>query len=130
MAQYDIETRHARLRATVQSFGPNATLEVRAGHKPANTSAPNTGIILVRIPLGEVGKNEPANGRLKVGGPWEGVALDDGDAGYFRIYSEGGACRLQGTIGTAGTDMIVDGVGCIKGRVFAISSFAINDPNG
>jgi hypothetical protein len=130
MAQYDLAVRHAKLRAIATAIGPNPVLEIRTGQQPAACAAPSTGAMLVRIELGDDWMGAPADGRMRKSGPWEGTAAATGDAGHFRIYSADGACRVQGSIGTAGTDMIVDGVFCIAGQVFAVNSFSIADNNG
>ena len=72
----------------------------------------------------------------------QGVPLSDNDidktetATYFRMYADDGDDAidtdviLQGTVGTEGTDMIVDSTSFVQGGVFTITSLTVTMPDG
>lgn len=64
-------------------------------------------------------------------GTWSDASADGtGTAGHFRIYDSGGStCHIQGTVGTSGTDMIVDSVSFTAGQTFTINTFTLTDGN-
>lgn len=57
-------------------------------------------------------------------------AAATGTAGYFRGYSSGSTCELQGTCGTSSADMIMNTTTINAGATVAISSFVITLPDG
>lgn len=57
-------------------------------------------------------------------------AASTGTAGYFRAYSGAGTCIIQGTVGTSGTDMILNTTSIIIAMPVAISSWTIQMPDG
>lgn len=129
--QYDTDIRNAKLNAIVRTIGPAPVLQIRTGQPPRNCQAPSTGNVLASVSLPSDWMTEAVNGRIAKRGTWEQRSAEaTGDAGHFRIYSADGVCRIQGTVGTAGADMIVDNVGFITGQVFTVNSFAISDNNG
>ncbi len=64
-------------------------------------------------------------------GTWQDTSADNtGTAAHFRIYDSGGTtCHLQGTVGTSGTDLVVDSTSFTAGQSFTISSFTLTDGN-
>lgn len=72
----------------------------------------------------------------------QGVPLSDNDidksstATYFRMYASDADDAidtdviLQGTVGTAAADMIVDSVNFVAGGVFTITSLTVTMPDG
>jgi hypothetical protein len=67
-----------------------------------------------------------------LGGPWtQPSASAAGTAGHFRIHNTAGTvCHMQGTVGTSGTDMIVDNAVFAVGQSFSISTFTLTAGNG
>jgi hypothetical protein len=43
--------------------------------------------------------------------------------------SDGTTCHMQGTVGTSGTDMIVDSTSFTSGQSFTINTFTLTDAN-
>lgn len=129
--QYDTDVRNAKLNAIVRAIGPAPVLEIRSGQPPRNCAAASAGTVLARLDLPSDWMGDAISGRISKRGTWENRSADaDGDAGHFRIFDASGACRIQGTVGTAGADLIVDSVGFIKGQVFTVNAFSIVDNNG
>lgn len=131
MLQYDLDVRNEKLNAIVRQIGASPVIEIRSGPPPKNCGAASSGNVLASIQLPGDWMGDAVGGRIAKRGTWENRSADaTGDAGHFRIFSSDGKCRMQGTVGTAGADMIVDSVGFIAGQVFTVNSFAISDNNG
>jgi hypothetical protein len=62
-------------------------------------------------------------------GTWQDASADaSGTAAHFRIKAAS-TCHMQGSVGTSGTDMIVDSVSFTAGQSFTISTFTLTDGN-
>jgi hypothetical protein len=57
-------------------------------------------------------------------------AANTGTAGYFRAYSSAGTCIVQGTVGTASADMILNTTSIVSGATVAITSWVVTLPDG
>jgi hypothetical protein len=64
-------------------------------------------------------------------GTWSDASADaTGTAAHFRIHdSTATTCHVQGTVGTSGTDMIVDSTAFTATQSFTINTFTITDGN-
>jgi hypothetical protein len=72
-----------------------------------------------------------SSGSKALSGTWQDASADaTGTAAHFRVYDSGGStCHIQGTVGTSGTDMIVDSVSFTAGQQFNVTSFTLTDGN-
>ena len=61
--------------------------------------------------------------------PISGTASGTGTAEHFRIYSSANVCHWQGTVGTSGTDIIIDNTSIAIGQAVNITSFSITAGN-
>lgn len=57
-------------------------------------------------------------------------AAANGTAGYFRAYDSAGVCIVQGTVGTAAADMILNTTSIASGSTVAITSWVVTLPDG
>jgi hypothetical protein len=89
--------------------------------------------------LATVNTQEPAFGAAADAAPGAtitlaGVPLSDlsidatGTAAFFRMYDQDSNVVLQGTVGTSGTDMIVNSVAFQSGATFSILSMTVTMP--
>jgi len=70
-----------------------------------------------------------ATGTKDKSGTWQDTSADAaGTAGHFRI-NQGATCHMQGTVGTSGTDMIVDNANFNTGQSFTINTFTLQAGN-
>jgi hypothetical protein len=117
------------IEAAVNGTGA-ATLEIRSGTVPTNCAAADTGTALAIVSLGADWLAGPSGGVVAKTGPaWTDASADaTGTAAYFRIKG-GTTCHIQGTVGTSGTDMIVDNTSFNAGQQFTINSFSITMGN-
>jgi hypothetical protein len=128
---------HDNIRSTRASLwddnsmiGASAVLHIRTGAPPANCAAANSGTLLAAITL-------PANwisgssGVASKVGTWTDASADNsGTAGHFRIFeATATTCHIQGTVGTSGTDMIVDSVTFTAGQSFSVLTFTLTEGN-
>ena len=141
--QFSTAVRNARLDAVetnINSTGSNAvTLNIYSGSAPANCAANTTGTLLASIPLSTTGSPvdwmaAAASGAKSKNGTWTDASADaTGTAGYFRIFASASAfangCEIQGTVGTSGTDMIVNSTSFVAGNSFTVNTFTLTDGN-
>lgn len=130
--QFSLPVRNARLDVIETTAGASAILRIREGAPPATVATADTGTVLATITLPVDWMAAAANGSKAMSGTWSDTAADaTGVAGHFRIYaSDGTTAHIQGTVGTAAADMIVDNTNFAAGQAFNITGFTLNEPNG
>jgi len=130
--QFSDAVRNARLDAIETAIGASAVLKIRTGAAPATCATADSGTVLATLSLPSDWM-APASGASKAkSGTWQDASADaTGTAAHFRLYaSDGTTCHAQGTVGTSGTDMIVDNTSLNSGQSFTINTFTINEANG
>lgn len=133
--QLSTAIRNARLDTIESTSGTSCSLEIRSGTVPANCAAAGTGTVLATINLPLDWMAAAASGAKAILGTWTDASVDaTGTAGHFRIYNsqvtkDGTTCFMQGTVGTTGTDMIVDSVSLVAATTFTITAFTLTDGN-
>jgi hypothetical protein len=129
--QLSVSVRNARLDAIETDIGASAILKIRTGAQPADCATADSGTVLATVNLPADWMAAAAAGAKTKSGTWEDTSADaTGTAAHFRIYDSGGAvCDIQGSVGTSGTDMIVDSVSFTAGQSFTITSFTLTDGN-
>lgn len=96
--------------------GP-ATLEIRTGSQPANADAAASGTLLATLTL-----NDPAGAQsggvitMSVSPAVTATAVATGTAGWARLKDSTGATVLDGSVGTAATDFIIDSTSITSGQ--------------
>jgi hypothetical protein len=129
--QLSTTVRNARLDAIESTIGTDAVLKIRSGAAPANVAAADTGTVLATLTLPSDWMAAAASGAKAKSGTWQDASADNsGTAAHFRVYaSDGTTAHMQGTVGTSGTDMIVDSVSFTAGQSFTINTFTLTDGN-
>lgn len=127
--QYSTAVRTATLDPIESTIGTTPRLYLYTGSVPANCAAAATGTLLnsasYSLPSDWMAA---ASGGTKTiaNGPWTVTANSAGTAGYFRILdSTGTTVGIQGTVGTSGTDMILDNNVIASGQVVSITAFTL-----
>lgn len=110
---------------------PAAYMEIRTGKIPALPDNAPTGVVLVTIslPVGGFGTFTNATGivpSIKA----DMAVLNDGTAGYFRLYNRDQITILDGTVGltNTGADLTFDRIDFITGGSVAITNFVLTIP--
>lgn len=129
--QLSTAVRNARLDAIETAIGASAILRIRSGAAPANCATADSGTVLATVNLPADWMAAASGGSKALAGTWQDLSADaTGTAAHFRIYdSTGTTCGMQGTVGTSGTDMIVDNTSFAAGQQFNVTSFTMTDAN-
>lgn len=129
--QLSVAVRNARLDAIESTCGTSAILRIRTGAAPASCATADSGTVLATLNLPSDWMAAASSGSKDKLGTWQDASADAaGTAAHFRIYdSTGTTCHLQGTVGTSGTDMIVDNAVFASGQSFTITAFTLTDAN-
>lgn len=129
--QYSTTVNNAKLDAIESTIGASAILKIRSGTAPANCGSADSGTVLATVSLPADWMAAAASASKAKSGTWSDASADaSGTAAHFRVYDSGGTtCHIQGTVGTSGTDMIVDSVSFTAGQTFTVNTFTINAGN-
>lgn len=126
----------------------NCVIRIYSGTQPSNADSAETGTHLVTITLasGAFVADATANGlnlgevaagvlAKEAGEVWSGVGLDDGTAGWFRMYDNGytpGAStsevRMDGAVATSGSQFNMSSTTVVTDATTTIDSVALTQP--
>lgn len=125
-----VRTARAQALADFNAGAPGPPkLRVYSGAMPANAAAAATGTLLVEIALPSTFWTTASGVNTKAG-TWIGTAIAAGTVGYFRLVDNTGTtCVLQGTVGTSGTDMIIDNASILLGQALSVLTFTLTELN-
>lgn len=129
--QYSAAVVNAKLDAIESTIGASAVLKIRTGAAPADLATADAGTVLATLTLPSDWMAAASAGAKAKSGTWQDTSADaSGTAAHFRIYASDGTTKhVQGSVGTSGTDMIVDSVSFTAGQSFTINSFTITSAN-
>lgn len=117
------------LDAIATAWGATPKLRIYSGTAPTNTGTALSGNTL----LGEITiAPAAASGGVKdfLGGVQTVNALAGGTASFYRVYNTGGTtCHEQGSVGTSGTDVIIDNTSINSGQAVKYNSFQKSWPS-
>ena len=107
--QYSVPVRNAMLDAIESTTGASAKLYMYTGAVPANCAAADPAGLLLTMSLPADWMAAAAAGVKSLSGSWTVAASGAGTAISYRIKDTAGTtCHEQGTVGTAGTDIVLD----------------------
>lgn len=129
--KYSTVLRNAQLDAIEPRVASNK-LRIYSGAAPANITDAATGTLLAEITLPADPFAAAASGSKIKSNTWSTAgALATGSAGYFRIVNTGTSENvMQGTVGTAAADLIVDSVSFVSGQAFTVTTFTLQTQEG
>lgn len=129
--QYSVAVRNARLDAVESTIGTSAIMRIRTGAVPATCATADAGTVVATLTLPSDWMAAASSGTKAMSGTWQDTSADaTGTAAHFRIYdSAGTTCHMQGTVGTSGTDLIVDSTSFTSGQSFSITAFTLTAAN-
>jgi len=129
--QYSVAVRNARLDAIESTIGTSAIMRIRTGSVPATCATTDAGTVVATLNLPSDWMAAASSGTKAMSGTWQDTSADaTGTAAHFRIYdSAGTTCHMQGTVGTSGTDLIVDSTSFTSGQSFSITAFTLTAAN-
>jgi hypothetical protein len=131
--QLSVAVRNARLNAIETALGGTAVLKIYqlAAGTPANCAAAISGTVLATI-INPADYFAAADGGSMVkSGTWSDTSADAaGTAQFFRMFANDGVtCGIQGSVGTATSDMIVDNAVFAAGQTFTVTQYTLTDAN-
>ena len=129
--QFSTTVRNGMLDAIETGTGVSAVLKIRSGAAPANCGTADSGTVLALITLASDWAAAASSGTKALSGlPVSDTSADGtGTAAHFRLYaSDGSTCHMQGTVGTSGTDMIVDSTSFTAGQAFNVTGWTWTAP--
>lgn len=107
--QYSVPVRNAMLDAIESTTGASAKLYMYTGAVPVNCAAADPAGLLLTMSLPADWMAAAAAGVKSLSGSWTVAASGAGTAISYRIKDTAGTtCHEQGTVGTAGTDIVLD----------------------
>jgi hypothetical protein len=125
----------AQLQLTaIKDTFDGGTFEIRSGVRPANSNtAPSGGAVLATVPVGggDATKSFTVSGRQLIaeGLPWTDLLADaSGDATYAILKSADGTKRIDWSVGTSGTDLILTRTDLVAGEPFSITAASLTMP--
>lgn len=123
--QYSTSLRNAVGDAWESAMGTSAKVQIWSGSQPANCAAAATGTKLAEFSLASDWSAAGASGAKSLSSlPLSTTGLANGTAGYYRfVDSAGTTCHEQGSVGTSGTDMIIDNASIASGQTVQITAF-------
>lgn len=127
--QLSVAVRNAMLDALETAIGTSAVIKIRTGAAPANAAAADAGTVLATINCAADWAAAASSGTKSFSNlPLIDTSADaTGVAGHYRVYaSDGTTCHMQGTVGTSGTDMVVDSTNFTSGQQFSITTWNMN----
>lgn len=129
--QLSTTVRNARLDVIETTIGTSPIMKIRTGAQPADCATADSGTVLATLTLPSDWLAAAASGAKALSGTWQDTSADNtGTAAHFRIYDSGGTtCHLQGSVGTSGTDMVVDSTSFTATQQFNVTAFTLTDAN-
>lgn len=128
--QFSTGIRNGMLDQIESVTGTSAILEIRTGAAPATCATADSGTLLASLTLPSDWMAAASGGTKAKSGTWEDTSANaSGTAAHFRIKDSGGTnCHVQGTVGTSGTDIVVDNAVFAAGQSFTITTFTLTAP--
>lgn len=122
---YSDATRHAQNEGLIAYAGTDATFCLYSGTQPANANtAITTQVLLVAMPISGVFGSD-TNGTLTLGAVTQTNASASGAASFFRIFKSDNSVIMDGSVGLAAADLILNTVDIAAGQSVDITAGTI-----
>lgn len=123
--EYSNATRHAQNEGLITYAGTNALFNLYSGSQPANANtAITTQVLLVSMPIAGVFGTD-TDGTLTLGAVTQTNASASGTASFFRITKSDSSVIMDGSVGLAGADLILNTVDIAAGQSVDITAGTI-----
>ena len=128
--KYAATLKNAKLDQIASAIGNAGLLRIYDGTQPASPdTAVGTQVKLVELTCGTPFAGSASGGVLTANAIASVNALASGTASWFRITTSGGTAKVDGTVGTSGTDLIVDNTSIGSGQQVSVTSLTITAAN-
>jgi hypothetical protein len=136
--QWSAAVRNGMLDTIETVIGVSPKLQVWSGSIPANCAAADSGTKLAEFTLDADWSSAASAGSkamqkggaaLSTSNAYATTGITNGTASYYRIRDASGTtCHEQGTVGTSGTDMIIDNASIATGQAVNITGYSKTAP--
>lgn len=128
---YTTTDRNTRLDALTTSVGASGILKIYSGTPPANVGASLSGnTLLAQLTMNATFAPGASGGVLTLNSiTTESAADATGTATFFRMTTSGGTAKIQGTVGTSGSDLNLNTTSIVAGAAVSVSSYTITEGN-
>jgi hypothetical protein len=129
--KYSAALKNARLDQITSRIGASGLLRIYDGTQPPNPdTAVTSQIKLLEFTCGAAAFAGAASGGvLTANAISDAAALASGTASWFRLCKSDGTAVADGTVGTAGTDCIIDNTSITAGQNVPVVSLTITSAN-
>lgn len=130
--KYSVAARNAQQDALSAQIGASAKIRVYSGSQPADVGTAISGQTLLVEFIGNAGGFAPAaSGGVLTASTIAAInAVAAGTAAFFRIFkSDGTTAVIDGSVGTAAADLILDNTNIANGQNCSITSLTITRGN-
>jgi hypothetical protein len=114
------------------TIGTTPYVRIYSGTPPADETTALSGNTLLweKQLASDWASNASAGVKTFTGMPLSAAAAAAGTASFYRIYATNGTtCHEQGTVGTSGTDMIIDNTSIASGQTVNITAWTKTAPH-
>jgi hypothetical protein len=120
--------KNARLDAISTIWASTPKLRLYSGTPPANSAASLSGNTML-VECTPAPASASAASKDMLGGTKAGTAAASGTASFYRLYDSAGTnCHEQGTVGTSGTDLVIDNTTITSGGTVNFTTFTKTEP--
>lgn len=127
--QSSVAVRTALGNALIATIGTSPKVQIYSGTQPATCATASSGTLLTTFSLGSTWATVTSGVLTFSSTPVASTAVATGTAGYYRIMDTALAnCHEQGTVGTSGTDLIIDNASIVSGQTVNITSWTKTYP--
>lgn len=128
---YRTADRNSMLDVLTTAIGSNGKLKIYAGSQPTDVGTALSGqTLLASLPLSSTAAGSASSGALTFSAITNDSSADNtGTAAWFTVTKSDDTRIIDGTVGTSGTDMIIDNTSITSGQVVSCSSLVITGGN-
>ncbi len=128
--KYAVALKNARLDQIATALGNGAKLQIYDGSQPANPdTAVTSQVKLAELTCGSPFAGSASSGVLTANAITAANAVATGTASWFRLTTSGGSAKLDGTVGTSTSDLIIDNTSINSGQQVSVSSLTVTAGN-
>ena len=128
--KYSTVLKNARLDQITSKVGASGLLRIYDGSQPAS---PDTAITsqtkLAELTCNATFAPSASGGVLTANAISNANALASGTAAWFRLCKSDGTAVVDGTVGTSGTDLIIDNTSINSGQTVSVTSLTVTAGN-
>lgn len=125
---YVVALRNAQLDQITSQVGASGLLRIYSGTRPATGGAETT--VLAELTMNATFAPAASGGVLTLNAITQDASANaTGTATWFRMLTSGAAARIDGNVGTAGSDMNLNSTSITAGGTVSITSATITAGN-